>query len=231
MYVHCDNSSIHYTETALGAVNNMWYIFMDESGCLWFNTLSSKFFTLSFLFVKEKKPLTKIVKKIHQWLSKKWVKVSGGVLHATKEKPVTRQRLLRKLWSIDGYVMSIYLNKSKVYTRLQNEKHILYNYVTNILIDRILIKKLLPQWIPITLIASRRETNKILNQQFERYLSNKLIDHPYGISVSIKTPAQEKWLQVVDFVSRATFQKYEFQDESYRLLFDKIVVEEQWLFS
>jgi len=126
--------------------------------------------------------------------------------------------------------MSIFLNKSKVYTKLQNEKHILYNYVTNILIDRIITKKLLPQSAPISFIASRRETNKILNQQFEEYLHNQMVAHPYDITVSIKTPSQEKGLQVVDFVSRATFQKYEHQDESYHKLFSSLVVEEQWLF-
>jgi hypothetical protein len=40
-------------------------------------------------------------------------------------------------------IMCIYLNKSKVYTKLQDEKHVLYNYVTNILLDRIFTKKLL----------------------------------------------------------------------------------------
>ena len=204
---------------------------MDESWCLWFSQWSSKFFTLSFLFTQDKKSLDKVVKKIHQWLSKKWIKVSWWVLHATKEKPVTRQRFLKRLAKLDVYVMSIYLNKSKVYTKLQNEKHILYNYVTNILIDRIVTKKLLPQHTPIQFIASRRETNKILNQQFEDYLHNQMVDHPYDISVSIKTPSQEKWLQVVDFVSRATFQKYEHQDESYHKLFSSLVIEEQWLFT
>jgi hypothetical protein len=65
--------------------------------------------------------------------------------------------------------MSIYLNKEKVYIKLQNEKHVLYNYVTNILLDRIITKKLLKD-NNITLIASRRETNKFLNENFKNYL-------------------------------------------------------------
>lgn len=40
--------------------------------------------------------------------------------------------------------MTILLNKRKVYTRLQDEKVVLYNYVTNILLDRIFTKRLLP---------------------------------------------------------------------------------------
>lgn len=204
---------------------------MDESWCLWFSEKSTKFFTVSFLFTPSKKPVEKLVKKILRWLSKKSIKVSGGVLHATKEKSETIQRLLRKCAELDVHIMSIYLNKSKVYTKLQDEKHVLYNYVTNILLDRIINKKLLPPWSPITFVASRRETSKYLNQNFTEYLENQMVEHPYDIVVEIKTPSQEKWLQVVDFISRATFQKYEHQDERYWRLFESIVVEEQWLFS
>ena len=64
--------------------------------------------------------------------------------------------------------MTIYLNKLKVYTRLQDEKQILYNYVTNILLDRIITKKLVDKTKRIHLIASRRETNKFLNENFKK---------------------------------------------------------------
>lgn len=69
---------------------------MDESGDLGFssNKTNSKYFTVSFIFAKDKKPLEKVIKKIIRSLSKKSTKVSGGVLHAFKEKPTTRQRLL-----------------------------------------------------------------------------------------------------------------------------------------
>jgi FAD synthase len=65
--------------------------------------------------------------------------------------------------------MCIYLNKKKVYTKLQDEKHVLYNYVTNILLDRIFTKKLL-KGKDFKFIASRRETNKFLNENFKEYL-------------------------------------------------------------
>ena len=43
----------------------------------------------------------------------------------------------------DISVMVIRLNKKKVYTRLQDEKAVLYNYITNTLLDRIITKNLL----------------------------------------------------------------------------------------
>ena len=127
--------------------------------------------------------------------------------------------------------MAIYLNKRKVYTRLQDEKHVLYNYVTNILLDRIFSKCFVPETKKITLIASKRETNKFLNDNFAGYLNRK-VNHEYNIElkVEIKTPAAEKSLQVVDFVSWAIFRKYEYGDGSYYDLIKEKILEENALF-
>ena len=122
----------------------MAFVFLDESGDLGFNPKkkNSKYFVITVLAVSNKKPLEKLVKKIHSHLRKKVKKLSGGILHAYKEKPATRKRILKLLSVKKCAIMSIYLNKSKVYTHLQEEKHVLYNYVTNILLDRIMKKKL-----------------------------------------------------------------------------------------
>lgn len=212
----------------------MAYIFMDESGDLGFNfqhKRTSKFFVVTLLFVPHSKgPVEKVVKKIHHQLAKKRKK-RVGVLHATKEKPVTRQRLLKLLSEKDCAVMTIYLNKERVYTRLQDEKQILYNYVTNILLDRIYSKRVIDIDGPIELIASRRETNKFFNQNFCDYLHHKVAkEHQQILPVHIATPHAEKGLQAVGFVSWAIFRKYEYGDDSYYNLIKGIVVEESPLF-
>ena len=127
--------------------------------------------------------------------------------------------------------MTIFLNKRKVYTRLQDEKHVLYNYVTNILLDRIFSKRFLPEMESITLIASKRETNKFLNENFSGYLNRKVSNaHNIKFTVEIKTPADEKSLQAVDFASWAIFRKYEFEDEEYYNLIKGKIKEENPLF-
>ena len=53
----------------------MAYIFLDESGDLGFNfkkKKTSKFFVVTCLFVENKKPFEKIVKKTHSELKKKY---------------------------------------------------------------------------------------------------------------------------------------------------------------
>jgi hypothetical protein len=212
----------------------MAYIFLDESGDLGFNPKkkSSKYFLITFLFVKNKRPVEKIIKKVAGNLSKKELKRHIGVLHSCKEKPKTRMKLLKLLNEKDVSILFIYLNKQKVYTKLQNEKQVLYNYVTNILLDRILTRKLISLNYPIKLIASRRETNKFFNQNFKSYLENQVSNnHKIKIKVEVKTPNSEKCLQVVDFACWAIYQKIERKNDGYYNLIKQKIVEESSLFS
>lgn len=211
----------------------MAYIFLDESGDLGFNfrkKKTSKFFVITCLFTENKRPIEKIIKKTHSELKKKY-KRKFGILHCVKEKPITRQRLLRRLNEKDCVVMTIYLNKKKVYTKLKDEKQVLYNYVTNILLDRIYSKKVIPVKDKVELVASRRETNKFLNENFKNYLNRQVGNrHKTDIKISIKIPSEEKTLQAVDFASWAIFRKYEYGDDSYYNIIKNKIVEENPLF-
>mgnify|MGYP001619047912 CR=1 FL=1 len=210
------------------------YIFLDESGDLGFNPRknNSRYFIVTMLFVSDKSPIEKTVKKIHKQLRKKVKKLSGGILHCYKEKPPTRVKLLSLLTKCNCAIMAIYLNKSKVYTRLQDEKHVLYNYVANILLDRIASRKFLHGNTNIILVASKRETNKFLNANFKNYIQTQMNNkHKLLMKIEIKTPSEEKALQAVDFISWAIFRKYEHGDNQYYDLIKQIIVEERGLYS
>ena len=213
----------------------MAYIFIDESGDLGFNfnkKKTSKYFVVTFLFAENKTPLDKIVKKTFKGFSKKEVQTHTGVLHAYKELPKTRQKVLSLFQEQKvGSVITIYLNKNKVYTKLKDEKQVLYNYVTNILLDRVCTKKLIPIKEKIFIIASRRETNKFLNENFSNYITAQATgNHKLNVEVEIRPPSREKGLQIVDMLSWAIFRKYEHGDESYYNLIKSEIVEENALF-
>ena len=215
----------------------MAYILMDESGDLGFDfskKKTSKYFIISFLFIhteQDKKRVDKIIKKVFTGFSKKEVKFHNGVLHAYKEKPITRIKVLEKLSKMPVSVMSICLNKSNVYTSLHDEMHVLYNYVTNILLDRIFKKKLLPLDGKINLIASQRETNKFLNSNFKTYLESQAKNkHCIDVEVSVKPFFFDKSLQIVDFVSWSLFRYREIGDNYYRKVIESVIVEEDDLF-
>lgn len=212
----------------------MAYIFLDESGDLGFNFTKSKtsqLFIVTCMFVNDKKPIEKIVKKIFRTFTKKELRSHTGTLHCFKEKPKTREKLLSFLSKQEVSIMTIYLNKKKVYTKLCEEKHILYNYVANILLDRIHAKKLLPFDKLVLLVISRRETNKFLNENFTNYLQNQLFsNHNIKLKIEIKSPFEEKCLQVTDFASWAIFRKREHGDNSYYEIIKSKIKEENPLF-
>lgn len=213
----------------------MAYIFLDESGDLGFDfkkKKTSKFFVVTFFLSKDKRVLEKMVKKVFKGFSKIEVKNHHGVLHAFKETPRTRQKLLNSFREKNlSNVIVVFLNKKKVYTKLQDEKSVLYNYVTNILLDRVCTKKLIPIDEKITLVASRRETNRFLNQNFTAYLKTQVKNnHKLDIDIEIKSPTQEKGLQVVDMLSWSIFRKYEHGDESYYNIIKPDIIEENSLF-
>ena len=125
--------------------------------------------------------------------------------------------------------MALILNKEKVYTRLQNEKHILYNWVVNLLIHVLITKNILPQEEKIFFIASRRETNKTLNENFLSYLKSQNKDK-LDIEFIKETPYQKKGLQVVDVLSYAIYQKYENGNDELYSMIEKLIIEEKFLF-
>jgi hypothetical protein len=212
----------------------MSYIFMDESGDLGFDLhkdKTSNFFIITFLFIEDVRSAEKILKKVFGSMTKIEIKSLSGVLHAYKIRPETRLKALKLISQKDIKIMTIILNKQKVFARLQNEKQILYNYITNILIDRIISKKIVPINERITLIASRRETNKFLNENFCAYLQSQSInDHQVQVDVSIQTATQAKCLQLADLASWSIFRKHEHQDALYYDIIKRNILEENDLF-
>lgn len=210
---------------------SMAHILLDESGDLGFSfdKGSSKFFVVTVIFTESKRQLEKIARKVHKTLKKKYRRV--GVLHAYTETPITRRRLLKELGGSDCSILAIILNKKKVFTKFKDEKPVLYNYVANILLERLFNKKPIPLAKSITIIASRRETNKFLNENFKDYLLKQATDsHKVSIKIEIATPSREKSLQVTDFASWAIFRKYETGDDSYYNLIKGKIAEEAPLF-
>jgi hypothetical protein len=127
----------------------MTVIYMDESGDLGFDLnkkRTSKNFLITFLFSSKPKLTDKIVSKIFKSMDQAKRSKHSGTLHCSHEHLKIKLKMLNliKQHQDDLAIMVIRLNKQKVYARLQNEKDVLYNYTTNILLDRIFSRKLMP---------------------------------------------------------------------------------------
>ena len=99
--------------------------------------------------------------------------------------------------------------------------------MTNILLDRIFNKGIFKNDDSIEIIASRKDTSRVLNEKFKTYLINQISEnHNANITVSIKTPSQEHVLQAVDYISWSIFRKYELRDEEYYQIIKERIIEE-----
>jgi len=200
-------------------------ILMDESGDLGFDFSkdgTTKHILITFLVVKECRPIISLVKKVFKTLPKSSRKRNNDYLHAYYEKPITRKRLLSGLATKDIEIASMRMDKREVLvTGSPNE---LYSNMTVALINRLYTDGVLAIADEIKLIASRRNTSRYLNEAFSESIANRTQDVDFV--VSIVAPGENKCLHAVDFVSWALWQKYEKGDETYSdIISDKIVKE------
>jgi hypothetical protein len=208
--------------------------YMDESGELGFDfskTKTSKNFVVAILFCEDPKPTAKLIKRIFAGFNKTEIKNHHGILHAFRERPETRLKLLKGLAQLDVSILVLRLEKTGGNSQLPGEKHDLYNYIVNFLFDRMIRHKLVPLDQPIEFIASKRETSKILNENFKSYIRGQTIArHGLNVRAEIKTTSQDKGLQAVDCLAWSFFRKYEHGDSSYADIVAEKIIEEGTLF-
>jgi hypothetical protein len=202
----------------------MTYIYLDESGDLSFDFTkkgTSKFFIITVLISENKVLLDRLIKKInHEVVRMSKGKSAPNMLHASKQSDKIRIKLLTELILKNVQIDYICIDKRRNLNYSSVDKHRLYLDLTISLMDNVLKKSVLRD--NVHLIASRRETDKILNGKFingiESYFGNT-------VSVEIQIPQNEKGLQVVDFCSWGVFRKYEYEDDSFYEIFKEKLLE------
>ncbi len=171
-----------------------------------------------------------MVKKIWRPLKKKHKQL--GELHAYHADDVTRIRMLQKLSELPKLkILTVILNKQKVYVDLRNQKNYLYNYTANILLDRLHTSGILSDGEPIQLYIDRKDTKRRLRENFTNYLRQGMTSRRGGnFSVELHTSHENRSLQAVDFLSWAIFRKYEYGDYQYYELIKDKITDERLLF-
>jgi len=144
----------------------MVYIFLDESGDLGFDYSkkgTSNFFVVTLLVAKNKNAVDKQVSSILKSFTGKQRKRRSGVLHCVHEEDITRKRLLNLLIEQNISLMYICIEKEKIFNHLPEQKQLLYNQISQIIINRLVEYLIRQNEKSAELIASRRETNKFYN--------------------------------------------------------------------
>ncbi len=207
----------------------MAYIYMDESWDLWFSWrwLCSKYFIVTFLMSKSEKDCEIVMKHVRRRANWRKTKIYWSFFHSNNLSKNVVKRCLDLVSRREIVSMSIIVNKDNIPYNLKNNIHDLYNFLVGHLLEICQQKNLFSHWEKLLFIASRRETSKNLNNKFLEYLKSKK-HNLLQIDFKIANPNQAKWLEVVDAISFAIHQKYEFDDLSlYSVIKNKIILEKQ----
>ena len=208
----------------------MAYIYMDESGDLGFNDyeLNSKFFIITFLIANNEKEISNVMKNLYKWMEGKKVRrKKSAFFHANQEWKASVKRALDLASRRDIKVVSLVLQKDIISRKDKENVHSLYNKAVWYLLEQSERRNYLTYKDKHYFIASRKETKRQLNENFISYLESSHSDL-LDIDIIIDNPSQVKWLELVDPISFAIYQKYEYWDlELYSVIKNKIILELQ----
>jgi len=208
----------------------MAYIYMDESGDLGFNNyeLNSKFFIITFLIANNEKEISNVMKNLYKWMEGKKVRrKKSAFFHANQEWKASVKRALDLASRRDIKVVSLVLQKDIISRKDKENIHSLYNKAVWYLLEQCERRNYLTYKDKHYFIASRKETKRQLNENFISYLASSHSDL-LDIDIIIDNPSQIKWLELVDPISFAIYQKYEYWDlELYSVIKNKIILELQ----
>lgn len=200
---------------------------MDESGDLGFDfekSNTSRYFVMSFVIAENDDRCRKIIAKTVKQMPLRERSKFSGVFHCNKENENVRQNILNALGGDENIsIISATLDKVK-YKSVCGENLLsvgeMYNNICRMLINRVFEKNLLPQDEKNIFIASRRETNKYINNLFVESFKG------YNLEVIVAHPNTYKGLQIADFVAWSFFRQYEYESAKYTNLFRNLVVED-----
>jgi len=204
----------------------MKYMFLDESGELGFNFNkgSTKFFTITLLIcgVREKQELKRVIKKIRKRVLRKELKKSNEIKWNNSSDDI-KKKIFERIERINFEVFTIILDKSKVYDYLKDKKHKLYNYLSNLIIAECSIDG------KFELIVDRSKNKRSLRDDFDNYIRNNLKRECSNLIIQHADSKSNGGLQVLDFISGAIFNKYEFNNlEFYNKIKERITTEKEF---
>lgn len=201
-------------------------IFIDESGDL--GKKGSKYFLITALIINNEKPFDRLIKNIRRNKFKKQLK-KAIELKASDSSIELINYLLNKLIKLDFYCVSVVILKEKNFSPyLTNNNHKLYNFVSGKLaLNLELIKN--EKNLEIYIDKSKRKSD--LRKDFDQYFNNNLRQSGINAKSIIKHSYSHNFncLQIVDFISWAIFQKFEYEnDEFVNKLSSKLEIHQIW---
>lgn len=215
----------------------MWWLYLDESGDLGFDFVNKKpsnFFTICILATSQKTSNTQFKTAVNRTLKNKLNRKKGKTrvieeLKATSTNLQIKEYAWRHIKDHTFGIYSLTLNKRRVYERLAQNKHRVYNFVARKVIDKLPFEKADGG---VQLIVDKSKGKKQI-REFNDYIRNQLEGRiSPDVSLDFTHADSKNWpgIQWADMFAWGVFQKYERKNlEWYNVFKDKIQLDEQYL--
>lgn len=197
-------------------------IYLDESGELGFGPKASKYFVMAALIPRDPVKIKTCIKRVRQQkLPKKYKQIPE--LKSNNSSQTIKRRVLECLARTDSDIVYAVLRKEQVFDYLKEDKAVLYNYISGLLLRKVIEAYKLSGSIDLVIDKSLYNSQR---DNFDNYLTKKALK----MGVTLNQPEhpdslQEPCIQAVDFVAGAIHSKYRDSiDAHYKIIEPRISI-------
>lgn len=198
--------------------NNVRYLIMDESGNL---GASGRYFVIACIDTTDRKALHNIMKRklgIARKIFTDLKTIHSNEIKANEAFPAIKYHILECIVKKDLSISYIVVDLHYIKPRLLEDKNILYNYITKVLLDKLITKKDCGSTIKI--LCDQHTTKVTSTNSFADYIKTHFIyDKSYDLTIDIKfldSNANDAYIiQAADYVANAIYSYYEYGESIY----------------
>ena len=197
---------------------NLW-LFLDESGDL--GRGGTSHFVLALVATYNPRELRRCIKRVRQRKLKKSLRAAPE-LKASQTPAEITVKVLKLLSQTQAQIYFLVIPKHKIFDRLHSVRERLYNYLTGLLAELIVV-----DCDTISLVVDKRNTKKILREDFDKYVGHKLREKlpQTKLTIEHKFSNATPELQLTDFVAWSCLRRWSMNDSRFHDLIASRIVE------
>lgn len=205
-------------------------LIFDESGNL---GTSGRYFVISCIDIRNAKSLHNIMKKKLKQAGEKFPELKTLHAHEIKAKdayPCVKYHLLECIVSKEITVSYIVVDLKHVEPRLLNDKNIMYNFASKILISRLITKS--DEGTTINILFDNKTTKIASKNSLREYIIAHIV-YEEGLDVNINFEYKDSdagdafIIQAADYVANALYNKFEYSNSMYSDIITPVLNEVQ----
>lgn len=206
-------------------------LIFDESGNL---GTSGRYFVISCIDTKNAKSLHNVIKRKLKQAGDKFPELKTLHAHEIKAKdayPCVKHHLLECIVSKDITISYIIVDLKHVEQRLLNDKNIMYNFASKILISKLITKD--DDGTKINILFDKKTTKIASKNSLREYIIAHIV-YEEGLDVDINFEYKDSdagdafIIQAADYVANALYNKFEYGNDIYADILTPVLNETQY---